>query len=377
MPVRPLPQGVPREDIRIDGHGADLVPIPGLTVGQDGAIFLMQPQDGVVRVFSPTGLPAGSFGGRGMGPGEFAAMSRMGWLGDTLWVSDSRAARLTLVSPSGDFIRTMPSPTRASPPPHAPSGFPSFPFAITLAIAAPDAVVSQLSTAHNQDLPPAFRGRFLVARVGVDAVIRGVIGSFPTGEAIMVLPGGTVVAAPFANLPRFSVALNGERMVLAYPGHGGMTPDSVYVLVMTTQGDTVFETTYRRQLRPIPRATAESTITSIAARVRDPTERAAFRRTASLPEFYPINGVLIGMDDSVFIEEAHGLEGRNYTVISGDGAWIGSTSLPAGVRLAAACLGRLWGIERDALGVESVVVYRLDWSEPPPTAPTEYSACLP
>ncbi len=54
-------------------------------------------------------------GRNGQGPGEFAGPVTAGWKGDTLWVFDSRQARIGLFTPSGEFVRSIMALARSAP----------------------------------------------------------------------------------------------------------------------------------------------------------------------------------------------------------------------------------------------------------------------
>ncbi|MYA33682.1 MAG: 6-bladed beta-propeller [Gemmatimonadales bacterium] len=58
-------------------------------------LFVLQPQDGNVRVFSHTGEFVRDLGRRGEGPGELMQPSGMGRYGARLWVKERISARLT------------------------------------------------------------------------------------------------------------------------------------------------------------------------------------------------------------------------------------------------------------------------------------------
>ena len=86
------------EDLRIDGHTADLVPVFWLGVGPDGTIAAIQRLLSGVRFFDSVGNDLGLVGREGEGPEEFRVPSQAGWMGDTLWVSDFMLKRIALIS---------------------------------------------------------------------------------------------------------------------------------------------------------------------------------------------------------------------------------------------------------------------------------------
>jgi hypothetical protein len=65
------------QDLRIDGTNANMVQIWAMAVNQQGTIAVTQMQDGKILLFNSKGVPLGSFGRRGEGPGEFRLLSQI------------------------------------------------------------------------------------------------------------------------------------------------------------------------------------------------------------------------------------------------------------------------------------------------------------
>lgn len=76
----------------------------GLLAWSEGRVLAPQVREGRGRVRS--------VGRAGSGPGEFESLGRMGWLGDTLWVSDFRTARVQFFSDTGAYLRGVRTPPR-------------------------------------------------------------------------------------------------------------------------------------------------------------------------------------------------------------------------------------------------------------------------
>lgn len=86
----------------IDGEDA-LSGVLDLDVGPDGSVYMAQQFLPYVTVFSPDGQPSGRIGRAGSGPGEFDGWpGRLGWSGDTLWVTDHSTT--TLFDADGDVL---------------------------------------------------------------------------------------------------------------------------------------------------------------------------------------------------------------------------------------------------------------------------------
>jgi hypothetical protein len=96
--------------VRIDADAENLSAISTLAVGKTGTLAVYLRQDGVIRLFGPTGKALGTAGHKGAGPGEFRRLDAMGWIGDTLWVSDPVLRRLTRYRADGRLLRSVPFP---------------------------------------------------------------------------------------------------------------------------------------------------------------------------------------------------------------------------------------------------------------------------
>ena len=95
------------ETLRLGSADGDVAlnTVNDLAVGPAGKIYLLQGWDPIL-VFWPDGRPAGAIGRSGEGPGEFASpLRRLGWRGDTLWVSHRLATQF--LSADGKEIRRV------------------------------------------------------------------------------------------------------------------------------------------------------------------------------------------------------------------------------------------------------------------------------
>ncbi len=83
----------------------DFVGIVGARRLADGSLIVANGGTGQLRWFSAAGKHLRTVGGRGSGPGKFASLSSLYYLGDTLLVWDGRARVLTRLSLAGEVLR--------------------------------------------------------------------------------------------------------------------------------------------------------------------------------------------------------------------------------------------------------------------------------
>lgn len=74
-----------------------------------GGVLVAEGQSRELRVFDGSGRHLRTLGGRGEGPGEFAALSGIaGTAGDTVWAWDARSQRLSTFLLGGELLETIP-----------------------------------------------------------------------------------------------------------------------------------------------------------------------------------------------------------------------------------------------------------------------------
>ena len=81
--------------------------VGGITLGPDGLLYTIEWGVGSVRRWTPDGQPAGTIGRRGEGPGEFEQTSSLGFFGDSLWVWDAEAYRVSYFDLEGRFLGSV------------------------------------------------------------------------------------------------------------------------------------------------------------------------------------------------------------------------------------------------------------------------------
>jgi hypothetical protein len=75
----------------------------------------------------------------------------------------------------------------------------------------------------------------------------------------------------------------------------------------------------------------------------------------------PLSGLLIGRDYSVWLQLRFEGEDRPYLVLEPDGTPLGKVIVTERGRIAEAQRDRIWVIEADPQGVQSVVQYGVSW----------------
>ena len=96
-------------DVRIgsvDDPAYTFESVRDLSLAADGTLFSLH-RTGQVRRWTADGRPAGSFGREGEGPGEFDNAESIGFFGDTLWVMDVGAYRVSFFDLEGSLLGAL------------------------------------------------------------------------------------------------------------------------------------------------------------------------------------------------------------------------------------------------------------------------------
>ena len=352
------------QELRIDGHEHDLVPFHplsggSLAVADDGTIAFVQGQDHRIRFFSEAGEPLGDFGRAGQGPGEFVSVSRLGWMGDTLWVFDMRLRRLTLVDPAQRLARTMPAPPYARPTPRDEGRIPGSEYLIPHATYADGSVTALVLPTFGEGAPE-FVNRLLLAAVDPQGTIQQVMAAVPAGPEGYLRNGrGGSMARPFWSRSHVDVSRDGD--VIAWSrGVADETDPHLLVTAVRPSGDTLYARSYRLEPIPVPGAVLDSVI-GLAAK-RNPDYRSQLLQMKEERIVYPpVQEMVAGRDGTVWIALADREGERPYLVLDPRGDPIGRVAVPARSRIAEAERGRIWVVERDEFDVESLVRYGVRW----------------
>ena len=197
------------EELRIgevDGPGS-LTAVTSVAIAPRGnLLFVAQHTEGVIRVFDVTSKRfVKEIGRRGRGPGEFQMITRLGWRGDTLVVTDMVQQRIVLMSTDGKVLRTLTAVSKKHPEIDA---------LVVPAALTPD----ELIWAEPRGNPRRTQGRNIVPTVTMTTtgeIVKIVAKRDNTeyGKVIDLKKGVFVFTQPFAYRPHREFAPDGSSVV--------------------------------------------------------------------------------------------------------------------------------------------------------------------
>lgn len=360
---------IAHREITIDGRHEDLTPVRGLSVSKVGVIAVVQPMDHQVVFFTPSGRRICSFGRKGEGPGEFGSMQVvLGWKADSVWVSDLRAGRTTIIAPGCTLVRTLPGPDALSPADGDRSTQARYGSATVRGRFADGEVLTLIFAEHAAAfpgwLPSAARWRgLLVARTTQSGQLRRIIATIPrTPEACIVKVGSGSIGIRYCDAGNFAIAPDGSRVILLMPTLDGAGVYQV-VAINGRTGDTLFQQTYAFHPRAIPPAVIEEVRgRNMADRGLPPALRQAYR-TVKYPSHYPpFSGLAVGTDGTIWLREHETTDGpKRWLVLDQKGVPLGVVQLPAKASLSVASLSMVWAVESGEDDVDNVSRFRVPW----------------
>lgn len=349
--------------LRIDGIRADLVPIAWMGVDSRGTIVVSQGQDGRLLYFTEAGVRTGTFGRVGRGPEEFAGVSALGWVGDTIWLYDRVVRRLTFVAPSRTLLRTTTlSLAQPAAPPKA-SPLPQYAILNPIGYVAPnDYVVLALPAAGRSAASKAADGVQILRfnAVANTAQTVATLAPDPTDVTVRTMGGQVGASAPFPLTTHYALAQDSKRVVVLESTLADIASGVFRVTAIRMGGDTVFHRRLPFDPESIPRRVADSAISARAAKIRNRSLAQKYKASVPIPSAYPpALGVLVGRDGTIWIRQRLTADGSPYLMLAPDGATVGRVVVPPSMRIMVAEASTIWGVESDSDGVESIVRYRI------------------
>lgn len=251
--------------------------VPYLRVHDEQGIFVVEPREGQVSVWSPTGSPRFRVGGHGEGPGELMFPYRVGFLSSGFWVRDNQ--RFTFFSYEGELQETL-------PPPPTTVSYQGFRIR-TEAVLEDDTYLGVPQIPDHIEIgwagSPFDEQPILRVRRSADGWATDTLFWLDNQNKILALgdPDGEgewsyFGAQPFAENDLYAVDLQRERVIVA---RRNGSPDAVELYSLAPSGDTLWHRSLELTPVPLTEARLESRVGELAEQVR----RAAGATAPDLP----------------------------------------------------------------------------------------------
>ncbi len=329
--------------------------------GPDGFVYSLHPREATIRRWTADGVPAGTVGRQGEGPGEFTQPGRMGFFGDSLWVMDYGLRRITYFDLEGTLLGSL-SPPMNHEEPGGVTLRPSVPLRDGTLIARAGAPTLLIATGELTRNP--------VTRIDAEGNVLGTIWfqPFRPMDILAILGqdgfGGFFSVQPFQDAP-LSANMEDGLLVVDRRSWTGDGPATITVTRLGLAGDTLFASDLPYTPVPLTSERVDSVVRASTERfgrfpegdIRDATYRPSY-----LP---PVSGVVVGRDGTLWLRHFDPFESTNgerlyeWWVLDVSGAPLVRALIPARMRILTVTSEMVWGVERDELDVDYIVAYRL------------------
>jgi hypothetical protein len=370
-----LPTWTLREDWRLRSDAVDLIQVQGLTVMADGGFIVVAGQDRQIHRFDASGRLRFSAGREGRGPGEFVAPQTARVTGDSVWVWDLLARRLTIFGPTGRYVRSVELagtwPLRADTPPLAGrrSGglMPDFVTAegdivgwTTVAASGPGDVSRSLLVRVGRDS----MAHILSDRLGYDNAAVSWRAADNTGGSIMI---------PFAPRPLSGASADGRRIVTAQSSAKDGTTSELRLRVVDAVTGSVADHRASFPAVTVTRARRDSAMNvtrNVAgrgfggARVTGPPAGTFADVESRIPPTADLlpgaRQLMVAPDGTMFVPlQTADHPAPRYAVFAPNGRQTGWFSVPKGVFLRAATATHVWAAVPDEDGFPHIVRFAI------------------
>lgn len=347
----------------IDDSDQALTRVGSLAVDAEGTIYLTQPQEHLIRIFSSAGELVRIAGRAGQGPGEFQSMGSLGWLGDSLSIGDFRNQRVSLFSREGTFIRSLNLVSPLIDEVFSPS-VPERMLPDGTALVRP----SFASNSIDEGTVTA-RPLFRIDTIGA-VILKLAEASVENYQlSIRIGSGALFTSQQFGDAPLLAMPPRGAyAMVVDRTAATEESGGVIWLRKISVEGDTVFTREITYDPVPLPQQVVDSVLDLQAEQIaRFPVfgsvreARAALDDRTFVPAFYtPVNQVRIGSDDKIWLKrENTPSPDARWDIISPEGEPLAFVVLPASSTIHESRGDLVWATEHDELDVTYVVRFRL------------------
>jgi len=356
------------EELRISGETSRylLSNIFEVEIGPRGEIYVGDESEARVLVFDSTGRLLRRIGGRGYGPGEFQRPAGMGWVGDTLWVTDADQLRVSYFDAAGTHIETARISGPAVPP-----GLPTAPDCFL----ADGSVAVELRVGSRQIAVTREITALPVLRMRRDGHVLDTLALLPLGYRVVHLPwrGGNLFSAhPVPMVPFWAASPNGSFLVfvdlpVVRPGRSRV--GTIRIVFRRPDGAIAHAVEYPFEPRDLPAEVTDSITGRLARALSNALPQHppiaglldVMRRQVRFPPFRPpVTRLVVGRDSTVWLRrEDAGANRVTWDVLAWSGSAIGHFEAPPSLVIYQAERGRVWGILPDDDGVPQVIRYRV------------------
>ena len=338
-----------------------LTQVDRIAESPSGELYLICSRDGRMLVFDARGRLVRTIGRLGEGPGEFKFVDRVGWIGDSLWVTDLANRRISLFSADGRFRRSAVFPSISTRRPRM-QFWPE-------ALLADGSLLVWESWSPSDEAFSSAAG-LLLLRTSKSGEVLDTLRRLTARHVAMVvrLPHGMLQRQqPWSDDDLYTLGADGgEIVVIERPIAESTSPTHFRMIAYRPDGRVIFQ----RQIlyTPVPLTTkrfdveVERNAKLILKGFSGISEaRRAVAAQLFRPRFQPAaNRILVGRDHSIWVNVSREANDSTWLVFDSRGIQVATILVPSRGKLLAVSLTGAWGVEMDLDDVPVPMHYRIE-----------------
>jgi len=359
------------EDLRVESPLSSNVRATALLPGASGEMILAPLETrGKILGFDSAGRAlslAIPIGGR---DAEVNWVSRLGWMTNTLWVSDPSFDQVALIDRGGKVTKSLEFPSFVHPSWSDRRKYPVFARLEPLALYSDGTWLVRPGQERSVMSTPEYDKKFsYLMRIGENGAIQRVVARFPRDEDMLdlsVKQSRWTSRIPFHDRTLWDVSADGSRIVTAWRGRGADSA-TFQVAVLGEKGDTLFSKKLPYTPVAIPKKAVDSALTKFNRSIANMSvEELRGLVAKQIPSTYPpVVDIIAGRDKTTWVEvRGTSLDQHQWIAFDATGTVIGTVALPKGIVLRAADRDHLWGFDSDVDRVKALVRYKVVASPP-------------
>ncbi len=333
--------------------------IKAVRVAPNGNVFVADARVREVRLFDDGGRHGKLVMREGRGPGDVINMGEMGMLADTLWTTDLNLRRITLLSQSGDVLRTVPYDPDAA-------RTAGEPVSMTIAGILPNGEAIGLGETRKTMFESYERNiPHLLVRASRAGRALDTIAQVSLKNSMWIHRDGSSMIFTiqrFSDAPFVRVDANaGRAYVIDRTVATNVRTAAVTVTAIRPSGDTLWVRRLAYSPRRMERAAADSFRREVERSYSRTSLKAGEReKIAFIPNYRPpVSDAVVAADGTLWLRREEGQPEVEYWVLNGQGTLIGSVLVPRQVTLMEASGAHVWGVETDEDDVPRVVRFTI------------------
>lgn len=347
-------------ELRIDGAESDLTIVSTIAPSPSGGVYVAQPQDNSIKVFSAKGVLERTIGRKGAGPGEFNGLASIGFVGDRFYATDYSLRRVTLFTADGKVASTISavpiSPELAKEDSNATRYSPLVPMRLVandMGYGRPSVPSADVDDGRITAVP--------LFRVGWDGKVQKRLAMLSSLHGTMQIKydnGRMYTSQPFADDPITAFSANGQRFAVI---SGDPEKRTIRIVDISVRGDTLGVRSIPYVPQPIPARIVDSVVAGIQKMLDTRKIAADARAAVYVPRSYAaVARGLLHDDGTIWLRTSPPTSPSHvWTVVSPRGEAIATVSVPRTTDLVSLERG-VWAIERDKDDLTSVVRFKVE-----------------